>query len=217
MKIVGISDIHNRQKQVGLPEGDVLVCAGDLTGAGNIWEVADFAQWLAEQKFKHKLVIAGNHDWAFEDRPDEARELMKEAGAIYLENSEVIIDGVKFWGSPWTPRFFDWAFNADPDKLKECWDAIPADTDVLITHGPPYGILDINREGQHCGCSLLLDAVTRVNPQLHLFGHIHEGSGYMHGGQTHFMNVSVVNRSYYVVNPPREHSLLGAKIPVSCT
>ena len=124
----------------------------------------------------------------------------------YLENGSCEFGGLKFWGSPVQPEFMDWAFNVKrgPD-IKKYWDMIPDDTDVLITHGPPWGLLDQIRPGrevEHLGCGELLKAVRRVKPKLHVFGHIHGGYGSFKEGPTQFVNASLLNEAYRPVNAP---------------
>jgi Icc-related predicted phosphoesterase len=221
MKIVAISDIHTKQKQLKLPEGDVLVCAGDLSFRGTIQEISEFSEWLKQRPHKYKVVIAGNHDWGFETNRQLFQKMIEDAGGIYLENSGVTIECVKFWGSPITPRFFDWAFNVDRGSLiKQYWDQIPIDTDVLITHGPAHGFGDYvdnhYSKGLNVGCQDLYDAIERVKPQVHFYGHIHEGYGRykMHCG-TVSVNCSVVNSRYWVTNDPMIFDLTGPKNPVA--
>ena len=144
----------------------------------------------------------GNHDWPIAHAgPEAMKDLIKNA--IYLENSGVEIDGVKFWGSPWQPEFFNWAFNLPRGpKLAEMWALIPDDTDVLITHSPPYGILDQIYSGEHVGCEDLLAALQRVRPKVHVFGHIHEGYGMLKQNGTTFINASVCDERYRPFNAP---------------
>jgi len=216
MKIVAASDIHNRFPGLRLPPGDVLVIAGDSTGRGTLPEISLFARWMDDQDFTHKIIIAGNHDWAFETQNTLARDIFKKIGVHYLENSEVVIDGFKFWGSPWTPWFFDWAFNSpSPEHIKRFWDTIPADTDVLITHGPPHGILDRTKQGDLAGCRELGMALARVNPQIHLFGHIHEAYGTYDLGATKLYNCSVCSLSYELRNKPWEIELKAPRATAS--
>jgi predicted phosphodiesterase len=145
MKITFISDTHNKHNHLTsnaynniLGSGDVLVHAGDCTSMGKSHEITNFLNWLSMTDFKHKIFIAGNHDFGFEMHTDIAEEF-KEKGIIYLFDSEVIIDGVKFYGSPWQPEFYDWAFNLPRgEKLAEKWAKIPGNTDILITHGPAH-------------------------------------------------------------------------------
>lgn len=203
-KIVCISDTHNLHSKVKIPECDILIHAGDATGRGTLQEASSFLYWFAQQSAKHKILVWGNHDIIGEDNPNLAKMLLSEYPSItYLENSGAEVLGIKFWGSPWTPRFFDWAFNADPDKLVEVWSTIPEGIDVLITHGPPFGILDETEEGNLIGCKILLHEVqTRVKPKYHVFGHDHEGYGLKVVGETTFINASSCDRRYRPVNPP---------------
>lgn len=203
MRIVAISDTHNRE--VELPEGDLLLVAGDVSGRGTPSQITLFNSYLEKQsaKFKHKpLVIAGNHDFLFQEDRNFAESLLT-AGS-YIEDSLVIVDGVKIYGSPWTPTFYDWAFMRDRGApIRHYWDLIPEGIDLLVTHGPPYGILDDC--GDHVGCSDLLEVVTRElaqPPRFHIFGHIHEGHGLFETERTLFYNVSICDRAYQATNPP---------------
>jgi Icc-related predicted phosphoesterase len=208
MEITFISDTHETHHRLTeqLPGGHVIVCAGDVSGRGYSRQVEDFLFWYSNLPYRHKIFIAGNHDYLFEDRPTIAKELLdKYPEVIYLEQSEVVIDGVKFFGSPYTPRFFDWAFNVDRgDAIREYWLKIPLDTDVLITHGPPKGHGDYTRrDHKNVGCWDLLDIVTsQVKPKYHVFGHIHEGYGVTKNDETTFINASSVDFMYNPVNAP---------------
>ena len=202
MKILCTSDLHGHWGFLSLPEADVLVVAGDFTVYGRLDEVAQFNLRLATYPFKHKIVIAGNHDWALyeKDTRDYARKLI--TNAHYLEDAGVEIDGVKFWGSPWTPQFFDWAFMLPRWEIHKKWDLIPPDTDVLITHGPPCGQRDSSYSPEPSGCEALRDAVQRVKPKLHIFGHMHEAYGTSFNEHTGFINASRCNRAYLPLNEP---------------
>lgn len=205
MRIVLLSDSHEQNGKIAVPEGDVLVHAGDLSYQGDYYSIAEAAAWLRSLPHKHKVVIAGNHDWLFERKPGEARKLME--GLTYLENESTTIEGIKFWGSPITPRFYDWAFNVDRGPaIRKYWDAIPEDTDVLITHGPPRGILDqVTPTGDVLGCADLLEVVVnRVKPKVHVFGHIHGGYGEWGSPLKgiKFYNASVVDERYRLTNKP---------------
>ena len=203
MKLVLISDTHARHRDFATPPGDVLIFAGDMMTDGyRVGEIADFNSWLGDQPQTHKIVIAGNHDRLFESNRIESDYLL--TNAVYLEDSPLIIGRVKFWGSPAQPEFCNWAFNyrrgSDIDRV---WQQIPEDTDVLITHGPPAGILDtVKRGGAHLGCADLKRAVQRVKPKLHVFGHIHGGYGEFHDGTTHFVNASLMDERYRPANQP---------------
>jgi Icc-related predicted phosphoesterase len=172
-----------------------------MCNRGTLDEVEAFDAYLGSLSHTAKIVIAGNHDWCFERTPKAARARM--TNATYLEDEAVSFLGLKFYGSPWQPRFFDWAFNLDRgEPLRRKWRLIPEDTDVLITHGPPAGFGDTNIEGEATGCVDLTEAVQRIRPGLHVFGHIHEGYGQSTDGETTFVNGSSCDISYRPVNPP---------------
>lgn len=188
--LVLLSDTHGFGDELDVPPGDVLVHAGDMTGAGSLEEIAEVNRWLGTLPHRHKVVIAGNHDFSFERTPGEARALI--TNAIYLQDEAVVLDGIRFYGSPWQPWFFDWAFNlVRGPELADKWAKIPEDTDVLITHGPPAGILDTTYGGEHAGCADLLERVRTIRPRLHVFGHIHEAAGTHEEGDTTFVNASI--------------------------
>ncbi|MCI0709994.1 MAG: metallophosphatase domain-containing protein [Chloroflexi bacterium] len=205
MKLILISDTHAYHQHLQIPDGDVLIHAGDLTRIGELKDVVAFNDFLGTLPHPHKIVIAGNHDFCFERKPDEASPLL--TNTIYLQDSEVTINGVKFYGSPWQPWFYDWAFNLRRGaEIREKWDLIPSDTGVLITHGPPFGYLDKTSRGDHAGCEELLKAITRIRPKLHVFGHIHEGYGVIEGQHTTFVNASICTLDYDPTNPPIEYN-----------
>ncbi len=199
MRLVCVADTHMFHADFKeLPAGDVLVHAGDMGRAGDEEELVEVARWLRAQPHRHKVVVAGNHDFLFQTEPAKARELF--AGLTYLEDSDCTIDGVRFWGSPWTPVFFDWAFMLPRgEALAAKWALIPDGLDVLITHGPPHGVLDDARKYRDgdgtpgkpprpVGCEALRDRVAIVKPRVHLFGHIHNNQGVAHEGATRFVN-----------------------------
>jgi Icc-related predicted phosphoesterase len=201
MRVVAISDTHGLHRALSIPDGDVLVHAGDLTRRGELHELAELNDFFAALPHRHKVVIAGNHDFCLEEQPERCRELLRDV--IYLQDEAVTIAGVRFYGSPWQPWFFDWAFNLPRGpQLHARWLQIPHDTDVLITHGPPHGIGDRTLAGKHAGCEDLREIVGRVAPRLHLFGHIHEGAGVSTIGRTTFVNASSLDLSYKPVNMP---------------
>lgn len=211
MKLVLISDTHEMHEQVKIPPCDVLIHAGDLTGRGSPARTQMAIEWLDEQPAEHVIAIAGNHDFFFQDYPEAARDLLAQTRVRYLENSGVTIYGVKFWGSPWTPRFCDWAFMYDRSQGGP-WQEIPDDTNVLITHGPPLGILDTASPGsERLGCYDLSRAARSLSKlKVHVFGHIHGGYGYAIGDYPsvpQFYNASIVNEDYRVANKPWEVEL----------
>lgn len=200
MRLVCMSDTHTMHGRVEVPEGDVLIHAGDFTKRGERQDIERFNAFLARQPHRHKIVVAGNHDFMFEDNPSLARSLL--TAATYLQDEAVVLDGVKFYGSPWQPRFFNWAFNLDRGApLKEKWDLIPDDTGVLITHGPPHGYGDRCDDGRSVGCEELRLALDRVRPWVHVYGHIHEGYGkrflrHANGAETILVNASSCDSHY---------------------
>lgn len=200
MRIVVISDTHGLHLQVAVPPGDVLIHAGDLTGHGTLGELRALNAWLGGLPHPHKLVIAGNHDWACAEHPALMPQLF--TAATYLCDTLVTIGGRTFYGSPWQPRFYDWAFNLDPPELAQVWARVPAGVDVLITHTPPYGRLDRTDRGEHAGCAALRAALPRIRPRLHGFGHIHEGYGQHAHGRSLAVNASVCTLQYRPTNPP---------------
>jgi Icc-related predicted phosphoesterase len=199
MKIVCISDTHGLHEQVSIPEGDILLHAGDISKRGKEHEVVNFNHWLATLPHPHKVIIAGNHDFIFEQNPTLAQSLI--TNAIYLNDSMIEINGLKIWGSPISPWFHDWAFNRKRgNEIKKHWDLIPAEIDILITHGPPLGILDYTASGRTVGCEELAKTIIKIKPKIHLFGHIHESYGIVEVNQTTFINASILDLNYKVVN-----------------
>jgi Icc-related predicted phosphoesterase len=203
LKIVIISDTHGHHKELSLPEGDILIHAGDVTGRGMESQVVDFLEWFAAQPHRHKIMIAGNHDFYFEQAPEEAIRKAIPDNIVYLNDSGTEVEGIRIWGSPVSTWFYDWAFSRHPGaEMQKHWDLVPEDTDILITHGPPAGIMDRITTGVETGCEILLETVQRIKPRLHLFGHIHEGYGKeVHDGVT-YINAAVLNATYKLVNAP---------------
>jgi predicted phosphodiesterase len=217
MRVICISDPHGRHREIDLPYGDLLVCAGDITMCGELAIVEDFANWLIEQQSKGRfglaIVVAGNHDWCFDPMPShpswappydsKAEEMIKQA-AVYLNDSGMECMGAKVWGSPIQPWFHDWAFNRQRgQEIREHWQLIPPDTDILITHGPPLGFGDRPyNKYDSVGCADLALKVSELQPKLHVFGHIHGGYGVTVFNGTTLVNASVVNEAYKYANSP---------------
>lgn len=201
MRIVCLSDTHGRLDELRVPDGDVLVHAGDFTRRGDPAEIRAFAASLHRLPHRDKVVVAGNHDFLFEREPDVARALLGDVH--YLCDDGVTVGGSRFWGSPWQPVFFDWAFNLPRGAaLAEKWALIPSETDVLVTHGPPGGILDRTVHGQGVGCDDLTAALARIRPRLHVFGHIHEAYGRLERGGTEYVNASICDVDYRPAHAP---------------
>lgn len=189
MRLVCVADTHGAHAQLTVPDGDVLIHAGDLTERGTRQQVAEAARFLKALPHRHKIVVAGNHDFLFQQDPEAARALMN--GVTYLQDDEVTIDGVRIWGSPWQPWFHEWAFNLHRGPAIDAkWQLIPAGIDVLITHGPPAGYGDLCFDGRRAGCEDLVRHLDRVAPRVHLFGHIHEDRGQWKRGRTLIHNVT---------------------------
>lgn len=204
MKILFVSDTHGQHRKLkNLPKANMLIHAGDISKRGEDHEIEDFIHWFTKQEFEHKIFIAGNHDFYFEDVTIRQIQRMLSPNTHYLCDSGVTIDGVNFWGSPITPTFFNWAFNRDRGRnILKHWEKIPLDTDVLITHGPPYGILDYTMSKMNVGCEELLKKVKLIKPQYHLFGHIHEAYGVYNDESTTYMNGSILDEDYIIANEP---------------
>lgn len=202
MKIICISDTHGKHKQVPLPDGDILIHAGDISGRGEIWQVESFLQWFSAQPHTHKIFIAGNHDFLAERNAVLFKELIPD-NIIYLNDSGIEIEGIKIWGSPVSPWFYDWAFNRSRgEEISKHWDLVPNDTDILITHGPVHGILDLTFDGQMVGCEELNKRIWEIQPRLHVCGHIHEAYGVTDTKGITFINASILDLEYQVAHSP---------------
>lgn len=205
IRICIISDTHGYHDAVKIEPCDILVCAGDCTDDIGRASLRNFLVWWEKQPAKHKILIAGNHDGAFDKWPDLARLMIKEISpdTIYLQDNGCEIEGIKFWGSPYTPTFFNWYFMRDRgDAIKRHWDMIPDGIDFLVTHGPPFPILDVSGfDGANCGCSDLRNAVEKIKPKIHCFGHVHHSYGmkektWEDGKKTIFINASICDEAY---------------------
>jgi len=211
MKIVCLSDTHNCNDEIAVPDGDILIHSGDATNNGTPNEIAEFARWFSSLPHKYKIFIAGKHDFFFEDEQLD-RKIIEYffPNCIYLQDSFVEIEGLKIYGSPWQPRFFDWAFNLNRGaELAEKWKLIPHDIDILITHGPPNGILDeVPRKFwvENTGCEELMKRIEEISVfgrlKLHVFGHIHCGYGQTEKLGVKFVNASTCDEEYKPVQPP---------------
>jgi len=209
MKLCCISDTHGKHKQLDLSQypADVLVHAGDWTGGKDLGlsETVDFLEWLDKQPYKHKVFIAGNHEREIEADTENFKRVLAlvAPSVIYLQDSEAIIDGIKFYGSPYSNEFFDWAFMEEEVALSKIWAKIPEDTNVLITHGPSYGYGDIVKRAYgrdpHVGSQSLTNR-KKLLPKLkyHISGHIHEAYGITGNN----ICASVLNEKYQLVNEP---------------
>lgn len=213
LRIVSLSDTHTRHS-FKIPEGDILIHSGDLTFRGSVEEIAKEIQWLKEVKvghgFSHVISIPGNHDWLAEKDPALMKLLFRESSMNYLHHESIELEGIKFFGSGYTPEFCGWAlgysrYSGESIKL---WSKIPDDTQILITHGPPKGIGDLtlgfdDSPPQHVGCFDLLDRINNLKSLTHhIFGHIHSGYGITKIGNVTYANSSICNEKYQAVNTP---------------
>lgn len=203
--LVLMSDTHEQHRKISVPAGDVLIHAGDFTYFDRAVRVTeDFNAWLDELPHKHKIVVPGNH----ESQVDGSRWVERITAATVLVNRGIEIDGFRIWGSPNCLK--DWgAFGSNTaDELAALYSRIPSKTDILVTHGPPFGILDRGPGTASQGCRELLAAVRAVNPRLHVFGHIHQGYGRCcRDNGTVFVNAALAGPSYSMTNEPISISL----------
>lgn len=229
MKITSIADSHGKQRYIKWGDKDrktdLLLIAGDISMMGSEYEVKDFFSWLYRFPAKFVVLIAGNHDLSFDphrggndgEKPlwllEELAIFKSKPTNFYLENTGCEIEGIKIWGSPITPWFFGetWAFNEHrgPDKIGKVWEQIPEGTDIIITHGPPYGFGDFIPAGHYgeaedriVGCTELASRIKEIKPALNIYGHIHEGYGLYSDADTIYLNSSVVDERYQPVNQP---------------
>lgn len=205
MKITAISDTHEKHNYIdSIEETDVLIHAGDVTGNGSTRKLNLFLDWIETQEYEDCIIIAGNHDYCFEDDDTIARNMLEGRDIHYLFDDRITINGLKFYGTPWQPYFCNWAFNIrSEEKLAKKYSKIPDDTDILITHTPPYKILDKSIHGnEHTGSEALREKVFDVQPKVHIFGHIHEEYGKAQVNGIKFINASSLGENYQVVNDP---------------
>jgi len=208
IRIVIISDTHNRHSRVTLPKGDILIHCGDATGVGKISEITSFRKWFKAQPFRYKIFTMGNHEVSFEDNFTIAKlmlNLEEGKGEYLLHDESCVVDGIKIHGNCWQPAFNGWAFGKDSEEeLAEKYSTIPSDTDVLVTHSPPYGILDQCADGRKVGSFSLLEKIREVKPWLSVFGHIHEGYGTLklQDLRTTFANAAICDLVYHPGNKP---------------
>lgn len=206
MKVTAVSDSHNLHGGIDLSGGDLFIHSGDSTYSGTESEVKSFMDWLKNDvlpKYRYVVFIAGNHETAHQFKAKQAREWLRpylSDRLIYLQDSAVVIDGFKIYGSPWTPQFgYGYGFNEVRGRISKHWEKIPADVDILVTHGPPTGygdkvvdVVEVNHPIEYwkvikedwiqsVGCDELFNAICKIKPQLHVFGHVHQGYGVYDG------------------------------------
>jgi Icc-related predicted phosphoesterase len=215
MKITFISDTHNKHKQITshLLGGDILIHSGDISSMGYNREIKDFCKWFNNiEGYTHKIFIAGNHDWGFQNNHDEVMEILGDYDNItYLQDETKMVqdnnsgESIKIYGSPWQPEFYNWAFNLPRDgwELEQKWSDIPIDTDILITHGPAFGYVDkVIGSPDNLGCEILSKRIKTIKPKIHVCGHIHSGRGIVLNGGTLYINASVLDERYHYTQTP---------------
>lgn len=213
MRIWCISDTHNKHGLLLAPppeDIDMIICSGDISIDKRLYinmdECLNFLYWYESLTAKYKILIAGNHDVALEYSMFGLKKLsVRFPSIIYLENDYVTIEGINIWGSPYTPTFgSNWAFNKSRATINRIWEHIPDDTDILVTHGPPKNILDLNQNNISCGDSALLKKIKKLNIKYNIFGHIHDEGNSINSGiftpnsiKTTFINASVTSLPNY--------------------
>lgn len=209
LELCCFSDTHGYHDEIAIPDGDVLICCGDIAPNDLFYHYESFYNWFSQFPHKHKIFVPGNHDLAFENDFLRVSKLFNNIAVLI--NQCITINGINIYGTPYQPYFNNWAFNVlDESKRKKIFDAIPRDLDVLITHCPPYGILDKNIRGEHCGDSILQNILRIKRPKYHIFGHIHQSYGQaknilsVSGDICDIVsiNCSILNDDYAVKNKP---------------
>ena len=196
MRILHLSDTHNLHRQLtNLPDADVIIHSGDCSMEGTGKEIIDFIEWFGALDYRYKIFIAGNHDYCLEGKKVEAIQCYLPENCFYLCHSGITICGIKFWGVPF---FFS---DEESSEYLNMITQIPTDTDILISHRPPLGILD-NTNNITYGCPDLLLKVLAIRPAYHLFGHIHKAYGIEKSKYTTFANASMVDEDYKLLNSP---------------
>ena len=211
MKIACISDTHtlHRRMKFRVPEADVLVHAGDMTNIGRPDELKLFAGWMAEQPHNYKLAICGNHERMVSGNTSYVEDLFADFGIQLIHNKTVEIAGIKFYGEPRTPEFFDWGWMYKRgSEAAAIWSQMPDDTDVLVCHGPPLGYVDMCPDWAdrtalvHVGCKEQMDRLHQVKPKYVICGHIHESYGFTKYSYGYVINASICTNRYKPDNPP---------------
>jgi Icc-related predicted phosphoesterase len=212
-RVVAVSDLHGMLPTI--PACDLLLIAGDICplrdhrpAAQAVWLDTDFRRWLRGLPARQIVFVAGNHDRFFQEKP---HLVPRDLPAVYLQDAGLEWEGLQIWGTPWQPRFCDWAFNLDEPDLTAKWALIPDDTDILVAHGPPHGYGDgvPERNGvRHEGSPSLLRRIEQMRPRLVVYGHIHEGRGEWTLGETVLANVTLVDARYQSIYEPWQHRLV---------
>jgi Icc-related predicted phosphoesterase len=207
MKIVAISDVHGKWNKLSIPDCDILISAGDFSFKGEPHMVRDFHKWLSKQDAGHIISVMGNHELWVESNFNLAKQMVHEIDPTihFLEEGLVEIEGIKIYGSAIQPTFFNWAYNRNRgQEIAAHWARIPDDTNILITHGPMYGILDMCPDGSQVGCQDLFARHLQLeNLKLHICGHIHYSAGEKYFNGVKYINAAICDEQYMPTNPVR--------------
>lgn len=199
MKIVTLADTHGYHYKVDVPNGDMVIHAGDMTMDGTFNQLATFFDWFKELPHKYKVVIPGNHDFWLAEKEIHC---IPWENIIYLHNSMVTIEGIRIYGFPYIPPVGKWAFMMPHGQRQIAVEKIP-EVDILVTHTPPRGILDITEQDRNVGCLYLREYMFRSKAKYNVFGHIHESTGIEELKDTFFVNCSICDENYRPVNKPK--------------
>jgi len=204
MKLTVISDTHGEHEKLGRLSGDVLIHCGDMFNmfSPRSDELERMDDWFGRQDFDLILCVGGNHDSALQNAIKSSEHPFENASV--LQDKTHVHDGITFFGAPWVPMLSSHAFYCGADELEEKWSFIHESTDVLITHTPPNGVLDVSSAGLRLGCSYLAKRVRDITPRIHCFGHVHASAGTVHADGTTFVNASMVNSQYELARGPYE-------------
>lgn len=231
MAVTVISDTHERHDKLKLRGGDLLIHCGDWTWTGGHTQTLAFLNWFARQKYKHKVLVAGNHDRIMDRKlTPGAPSIPMPDGVTYLENSGTEVMGYKIWGSPYSRKFHQWAFmHNNDDEAAATWEQMPEDISILITHGPPHGIFDkvaadlgeggtILPDGtKSVGCKLLRNMVDYIEDSallLHCFGHVHERHGVCHIDGVTYVNASMFDHRHLPAHGPVDLRIVGGAVEI---
>lgn len=202
MRLICIADTHNKHEEINVPKGDILIHAGDFTDAGTLRESQSFLKWFSSHPHKHKILIGGNHDFYLEKSSIKEINELIPSNVHYLKESGINIGKLNIWGSPVTPGEGNWAFRKGRGaEIAEYWNKIPSNTNVLITHTPPYGIMDRLKDKSHVGCEELKKRLSALHIELHIFGHLHGNYGLVRTKEIQFINCSILDHRYRPIHP----------------
>ncbi|MDT0293427.1 metallophosphatase domain-containing protein [Mesonia ostreae] len=200
MKLVCIADTHTREKRLHIPFGNVLIHAGDFSETGTLRETKAFLTWFTSHNHHHKILVPGNHDFFLhKENLEKLTTYLKDVHLLI--NTSVIIEGYHFWGSPNTSLGKPWAFGLEPSEIEQHWKQIPRQANVIITHNPPYDILD-HTKNHRVGCPYLKKEVQEIQPKYHIFGHAHDNYGNIKLGKTTYINATSFDDKFTTPNEP---------------